>query len=263
MNTIHTVVEAAIQHPALPPPDSLVESGAVEVYTQPKLDELVEQIVQAHQSLQAARKAMVKSALELGALLLEARDAVGHGSFMSWVENNFTARIGLSHRSANVYMKLKRFAADNPGELDGLVDGTLKEALAYIDGRTLDLDSQPAANSDFDDDDAEEEGSEEVNQVVADDVEEEHAQAAKRTKATEAAAKKKGKGSNAKPKESAVAKMGFWAALLEMAELIKAGRAGRPQGWETPYHERLRDAAKVVADHLATLNTDAAKGEAH
>jgi hypothetical protein len=75
------------------------------------LQELAQQINQAHRGCEAAAKAGLQHAMNAGRLLIEAKKKVGHGQWLPWLKANFP----FSERTAQGYMKV----ADEVPKLEG------------------------------------------------------------------------------------------------------------------------------------------------
>jgi hypothetical protein len=71
--------------------------------TRPSLARLAKQIVVQHRRCQAATDTFLKSALECGRLLQQAKAAVHHGEWMTWVENHCSFNIRQAQRYIRLY----------------------------------------------------------------------------------------------------------------------------------------------------------------
>ena len=80
------------------------------------LAELATKIKAHHAAVKDAARNVVEKAIAAGTLLKEAKDKVGHGKFLPWLEKNCE----LSERTAENYMKI----ANNQHKLDALKSAT-------------------------------------------------------------------------------------------------------------------------------------------
>lgn len=71
------------------------------------LRELATEANELHALCERSYETAVESALQAGRALLAAKEQVGHGEWMAWVEQHFAG----SHRSANGYMRLAEHEA--------------------------------------------------------------------------------------------------------------------------------------------------------
>ena len=86
-----------------------------------RLKTLAEKANREHSQAQRAAGQAVKHGVEAGGLLLKAKEEVGHGNFMKWVEENFEG----SERVARKYMRLATAADQNridPDEVSSLAE---------------------------------------------------------------------------------------------------------------------------------------------
>jgi hypothetical protein len=65
----------------------------------------IDPIHKAYDALVASHRNSLRHALELGKLLHDAKEAVGHGGWAKWLKTNCPQ---ISHRTANVYMNLEK-----------------------------------------------------------------------------------------------------------------------------------------------------------
>jgi Protein of unknown function (DUF3102) len=70
-------------------------------------DDLVREINTEHGHVETHKRSAIKHAIRCGELLLEMKQRVGHGNWLSWVEENFQA----SERTARNYMEIAKSAA--------------------------------------------------------------------------------------------------------------------------------------------------------
>jgi DUF3102 family protein len=92
-----------------------VANTSVTLPTADRLAALAARIRQAHADIDDAFRTAADRAIEAGNALLEAKRLVGHGGWLPWLE----ARVQLSVRQAQRYMKVARLAADGkyvPGD---------------------------------------------------------------------------------------------------------------------------------------------------
>jgi hypothetical protein len=86
-----------------------------------RLNTLAAKANREHSQAQMAARQAVKHAVEAGELLLKAKEAVGHGNFIKWIEENFEG----TPRHATRYMRLAK-AADqkriDPDEVSSLTE---------------------------------------------------------------------------------------------------------------------------------------------
>jgi len=94
----------------------------IEVATRAETELLADAIVAEHQAAQRAWEDAVTHAIECGRLLLQAKESVGHGQWMKWLENHFPASV----RTAQNYMRLARHEANAQAAAHLGVDGALR-----------------------------------------------------------------------------------------------------------------------------------------
>lgn len=99
----------------------MVSVTAVEHATKAEI-ELAEAIVVEHQAAQRAWEDAVTHAIECGRLLLHAKETVGHGGWMEWLDTHFPASV----RTAQNYMRLARHEANAQAAAHLGVDGALR-----------------------------------------------------------------------------------------------------------------------------------------
>ena len=80
----------------------------------PSLDDLAQRIKTEHQEIIGAKRNIVERAMKAGDLLIQAKANAGHGNWLNWLKANC---VGISERTANVYMKLAegRATIERPG----------------------------------------------------------------------------------------------------------------------------------------------------
>ena len=117
-----------------------------------RLKTLAEKANEAHRQAQSAARQEIQHAIEAGKLLLKAKEAVGHGNFTKWVEENFEG----SSRQATRYMRLAKAADQNridPDEVSSLTEAenmlrdqdaepTREEYEPEVEGEEYDFSSQ-------------------------------------------------------------------------------------------------------------------------
>ena len=92
---------------------------------------LIGRIKETHRELTSAVSKGVEKALQLGALLQEARAQVPHGQWTAWVEHNFEFTI----RTAQAYMSLAARLKRDPSKAQRVALLPLREALEFLAGR--------------------------------------------------------------------------------------------------------------------------------
>ncbi len=117
-----------------------------------RLKTLAEKVNREHRHAQSSAQQAVKHAVEAGELLLKAKEAVGHGGFTKWIEENFEGK----PRHARRYMRLAK-AADqdriDPDEVSSLTEAenmlrdqdaepTREEYEPEVEGEEYDFSSQ-------------------------------------------------------------------------------------------------------------------------
>jgi hypothetical protein len=102
---------------------------AIVVRAEAPLAELARQIAEAHRECEAAQLRAVEKAAAAGALLLQAKDRVGHGGWLDWLKAN----VPFTPRTAQNYMRLARETAD-PGKAKRVSHLPLREALRVLAG---------------------------------------------------------------------------------------------------------------------------------
>ena len=100
-----------------------------------RLKLLAEKVNREHRQAQRAAGQAVKHAVEAGELLLKAKEAVGHGGFTKWIEENFEG----TQRHATRYMRLAT-AADQK-RIDPAEHSSLTEAESLL----RDQDAEPTS----------------------------------------------------------------------------------------------------------------------
>lgn len=85
------------------------------------LDNLAANIREAHAEVEAGVRTTLEAAIKCGELLTEAKQAVKHGEWGGWLEDNFPA----SQSTAVKYMKLAA-NSERVTNLDGGIQGALK-----------------------------------------------------------------------------------------------------------------------------------------
>ena len=86
-----------------------------------RLRTLAEKANREHRHAQSSAQQAVKHAVEAGELLLKAKEAVGHGNFIKWIEKNFEGK----PRHARMYMRLAKAAGQkriDPDEVSFLTE---------------------------------------------------------------------------------------------------------------------------------------------
>jgi hypothetical protein len=104
---------------------------AVIAPAEPALDDLAQRIKTEHQEIMGAKRNIVERAMKAGDLLLQAKDKAGHGNWLNWLKANC---VGISERTANVYMKLAEGRATIEEKLKSAAtaDLTINEALRWL-----------------------------------------------------------------------------------------------------------------------------------
>jgi len=85
------------------------------------LKTLSDKVNREHRHAQSAARQEMKHAVEAGVLLLKMKEAVGHGGFTKWIEENFEGK----PRHARRYMRLAKAADQNridPDEVSSLTE---------------------------------------------------------------------------------------------------------------------------------------------
>lgn len=93
-----------------------------------KLPELAEQITREHSLACDAARSALAHARSAGALLLEAKEQIEHGGWLSWLKSNFQ----FSERTAQGYMRLSREWATLESKAQRVADLSIREALALL-----------------------------------------------------------------------------------------------------------------------------------
>jgi hypothetical protein len=100
------------------------------------LTALAAEIATAHRASIAATGSALARAAEAGRLLIEAKAALLHGSWLPWLQE----AVGFSERTAQNYMRLARLS---PAKAQAIADLGVAEALAHLAlGRMLDDDAR-------------------------------------------------------------------------------------------------------------------------
>ena len=99
--------------------------------TAPSLDDLAQRIKTEHQEIMGAKRNIVERAMKAGDLLIQAKAKAGHGNWLNWLKANC---VGISERTANVYMKLAEGRAKIEEKLKSAAtaDLTINEALRSL-----------------------------------------------------------------------------------------------------------------------------------
>jgi hypothetical protein len=97
----------------------------------PLLDDLAQRIKTEHHEIMGAKRNIVERAMKAGDLLLQAKAKAGHGNWLNWLKANC---VGISERTANVYMKLAEGRAKIEEKLKSAAtaDLTINEALRSL-----------------------------------------------------------------------------------------------------------------------------------
>ena len=99
--------------------------------TAPSLDDLAQRIKTEHQEIIGAKRNIVERAMKAGDLLIQAKANAGHGNWLNWLKANC---VGISERTANVYMKLAdgRATIEEKLKSAATADLTINEALRSL-----------------------------------------------------------------------------------------------------------------------------------
>jgi hypothetical protein len=99
--------------------------------TAPSLDDLAQRIKTEHQEIMGAKRNIVERAMKAGDLLIQAKAKAGHGNWLNWLKTNC---VGISERTANVYMKLAdgRATIEEKLKSAATADLTINEALRSL-----------------------------------------------------------------------------------------------------------------------------------
>lgn len=92
------------------------------------LSNLARRINAAHSKMQNAMRAGLEHAIEAGALLIEAKAAVGHGGWLPWLDQNCT----VSPRTAQAYMRVARNVPKLKAKSATVAHLTLRDALSKM-----------------------------------------------------------------------------------------------------------------------------------
>ena len=97
----------------------------------PSLDDLAQRIKTEHQEIMGAKRNIVERAMKAGDLLIQAKANAGHGNWLNWLKANC---VGISERTANVYMKLAdgRATIEEKLKSAATADLTINEALRSL-----------------------------------------------------------------------------------------------------------------------------------
>ena len=98
-----------------------------------RLETLAEKVNREHRHAQSSARQAVKHAVEAGVLLLKVKEAVGHGGFTKWIEENFEGK----PRHARRYMRLAK-AADQKR-----IDPAGVSSLTEAENMLRDQDAEP------------------------------------------------------------------------------------------------------------------------
>jgi len=99
--------------------------------TAPSLDDLAQRIKTEHHEIMGAKRNIVERAMKAGDLLIQAKAKAGHGNWLNWLKANC---VGISERTANVYMKLAdgRATIEEKLKSAATADLTINEALRSL-----------------------------------------------------------------------------------------------------------------------------------
>jgi Protein of unknown function (DUF3102) len=92
-------MSTTIDKPLVPAPAPAAQMSEPELVTR-----IRDQLKELEETANKIKQTMLKQALDLGGLLLQAKERVGHGKFGQWLEKN---ALSISERSAQRYMALK------------------------------------------------------------------------------------------------------------------------------------------------------------
>jgi hypothetical protein len=98
------------------------------------LPELAERILIEHKAVEAAARSALEHAHAAGVMLIQAKDAVGHGHFGAWLAENFERGDGtrLSARTAQAYMRVAKRWAELEAKAQSTADLSLNDALQLL-----------------------------------------------------------------------------------------------------------------------------------
>ncbi|MBX7165927.1 MAG: hypothetical protein K1X74_06220 [Pirellulales bacterium] len=143
MNNVRAELEASVQ------PRVVEQSQSIP--TNPGLDALRKQILQALLRSAKSQADSLRHAIAAGAGLLQARQHVSPGLWLDWIQGNFSAQTGLTERTAQTYMalakrqdELVRYADTKRASHRGrklLHNLSIRAAVGVL--RQLDRDQQP------------------------------------------------------------------------------------------------------------------------
>ena len=112
----------------------------------PSLDDLAQRIKTEPQEIMGAKRNIVERAMKAGDLLIQAKAKAGHGNWLNWLKANC---VGISERTANVYMKLAEGRATIEEKLKSAAtaDLTINEALRSLAAEATDTNSTGGAGA--------------------------------------------------------------------------------------------------------------------
>jgi Protein of unknown function (DUF3102) len=111
---------------ATPQEERLLERARNAMAEVERLDELAVGINTLHAEVESALGDAITYAVQAGQALLEAKLIVGHGGWLRWLEENFSA----TRRTASNYMRLAEYTANGKRVSHLGVGGALKEIAA-------------------------------------------------------------------------------------------------------------------------------------
>ena len=97
-----------------------------------ELEELKRRIILGHRELTVVTVYLAAKALQIGTYVLRAKDIVGHGRFLRWIDQEVTPHCGLAQRTVQRYTKLAR-------ESDCLIE-RIRQIHRLEDGPALELE---------------------------------------------------------------------------------------------------------------------------
>src|SRR5262245_28534000 len=111
---------------------------------QPELSKLARQITAAHRKCESSVNAGLKHAIEAGSLLIQAKECVRHGEWLSWLEEHCELDERLAQKYMQVARELPKLQANTPRVADLSFRGSLE--LVAKDAADTEAESASAAS---------------------------------------------------------------------------------------------------------------------
>jgi hypothetical protein len=119
----------------------------------PTLEELARDIKVELDGIADGLRTNVDRAIKVGELLIQAKEAVGHGRFCRWCRENFNVSSSMLQKYMRLALYVRQANAASTPDLEGILEGGIEVALRYFRVREEDLPAAPRTDRSPDEED--------------------------------------------------------------------------------------------------------------